>query len=114
MPRVKRGRVRQQKRTRLLKKTKGYMWGRKKLSRLAKTAVLKAGTHAYRGRKVKKRVNRRLWTVRINAAVRPLGMSYSVFIAALKKKNIQLDRKVLSEIAAKYPSVFEKIVASIK
>lgn len=114
MPRVKRGTVRQHKRAKLLKQTKGYMWGRKKLTKLAKTAVLKAGVHAYRGRKLKKRVNRQIWTIRINAAVRAFGLSYSRFIDMLKKKEIKLDRKVLSELAANYPNSFAKFVESIK
>ncbi len=82
--------------------------------KLAKVADIHAGMHAYRGRKNKKREFRRLWNVRINAAVRPHGLSYSVFMARLKTKGILLDRKMLSEIARTMPAVFDKIVESVK
>jgi large subunit ribosomal protein L20 len=85
-------------------------WGRKSKVRMARVASLKAGVYAYRDRRNKKRTMRRLSQVRINAAVRTLGTSYSRFINDLKKKNIELDRKVLSQIAANYPNVFEKVV----
>jgi len=75
---------------------------------------MRAGAHAYRDRRVKKRTNRRLWQVRINAAVRKLDMSYSKFTGALKEKEVGLDRKVLSQIADKEPKVFEKIVEFVK
>ncbi len=114
MPRVKRGTVRQKKRARILKATKGYKWGRKKLIKLAKTATLKAGQHAYIDRKKKKRVMRRLWTTRINAGVREHGMTYSTFIDALKKKSVALDRKVLSTLAKDHPDVFQKVVEAVK
>jgi large subunit ribosomal protein L20 len=93
---------------------KGYRWGRKNTIRLAKTAVKKAGVHAYVDRKKKKRVNRAIWQVRLNAAVRPYGLSYSRFIAALKENKIELDRKILSEIAVKQPDIFKKIVEQVK
>src|SRR3989344_3420777 len=114
MPRVKRGKTHVAKRKRLFAQAKGFRWGRKNTIKLAKTAVIKAGVHAYRGRKEKKRTNRALWQIRINAAVRPHGLSYSKFINLLKKKNIGLDRKVLSELAAKHPSIFDKIVKEVK
>jgi large subunit ribosomal protein L20 len=114
MPRVKRGKVRAQKRKKLLNKTKGYKWGRKKLTRLAKTAVKKAGVHAYRDRKKKKRVNRRLWQVKLNAAVRQHDLSYSKFIDLLKKKKVELDRKVLADLAERNPEVFAEIVKLVK
>lgn len=114
MPRVKRGTTHVARRKHLFKQAKGFRWGRKNTIKLATTAVLKAGVHAYRGRKEKKRTNRALWQVRINAAVRPHGLSYSKFIGQLKKKNIDLDRKVLSELAAKHPAVFDKIVEAVK
>jgi large subunit ribosomal protein L20 len=98
----------------LLAKTKGYKWGRKSKIKLARTAVLKAGVNAYKGRKQKKRDFRSLWTIRINAAVRERGMSYSKFIDALKKANISLDRKILANIALEHPAVFDKIFAEIK
>jgi len=113
MPRVKRGRVRARKRKHFLKLTKGYKWGRKNKIKLAKTAILKAGQHAFRGRKEKKRNFRRLWQVQINAAARPQGLSYSKFIDKLKKANVQLDRKILASLANKYPKVFEKIIKNI-
>src|SRR3989338_644381 len=96
MPRVKRGMMHAKKRRNLLSKTKGMMWGRKSKVRLARTAELKAGVYAYRDRRTKKRDFRRLWQVRINAAVRPFGLSYSRFIDALKKADIALDRKILA------------------
>jgi len=102
------------RRRNLLAKTKGYMWGRKSKIKLAKVAMLKAGVNAYRGRKQKKRDFRSLWTVRLNAAAREHGMSYSKFIDALKKANIELDRKVLAAIALEHPSVFDKIIAEVK
>lgn len=114
MPRVKRGVIHTKNRRNILKKAKGYKWGRKKLIKLAKTATIKAGAYAYRDRRVKKRVNRQLWQVQLNAAVREYGLSYSKFIAGLKKAKIELDRKVLAEIAKKEPKVFAKIVEKIK
>lgn len=89
-------------------------WGRKSKIRLAKPAMLKAGAYAYRDRRNKKRDFRRLWAVRLNAAVRPLGLSYSRFIDGLKKAGVELDRKVLSGLAKDHPAVFEKIVEKIK
>lgn len=90
------------------------MWGRSSKVRLARIAALKAGVYAYRDRRNKKRDFRRLWQVRINAAVRPLGLSYSKFMDGLKKANIALDRKILSNLAKDDPKVFEQIVASVK
>jgi len=110
MSRVKRGTQHVKRRKNILARTKGMMWGRKSKVRLARIASLKAGVYAYRDRRVKKRVMRQLSQVRINAAVRELGTSYSRFINELKKKSIGLDRKVLSQIAREYPKVFEKIV----
>jgi len=98
----------------LLAKTKGYMWGRKSKITLARTAVKKAGVHAYSGRKQRKRDFRSLWTMRLNAAARERGMSYSRLIDALKKSNIELDRKVLANIALEHPKVFDKIFEALK
>ncbi len=112
--RIKRGTVRARKRRRLLKQTKGYRWGRKKLVRAAHTAVLKAGVNAYRGRKLKKRVNRRQWHVQINAAVRPHGISYSRFMHGLKTAKIALDRKVLAHLGEHEPRIFSAIVDAVK
>ena len=110
MSRVKRGLSHLKRRRRLMKRVKGFEAGRKNLIKLAKTAVLKAGAHAYRDRRVKKRTMRGLWQIRINAATREYGLSYSAFIFALKKKAIKLDRKVLSQIAVKHPQIFAIIM----
>lgn len=114
MPRVKRGTTHIKKRRGLMKRVKGYQAGRKNLIKLAKTADMKAGAYAYADRRKKKRNMRRLWQVRINAAVRELGTSYSKFIGGLKKKEVNIDRKVLSEIAKDQPKVFKKIVEFVK
>lgn len=114
MPRVKRGTTHVKRRKNLLRKAKGYKWGRKNLIKRARVAVLKAGVYNYRDRKQKKRDFRKLWTMQLNAAVREHGLSYSKFIAALKKANITLDRKVLSQLAREYPAVFSKIVEKVK
>lgn len=102
------------RRKNILKAAKGYMWGRKKRIKLAKTAVVKAGVHAYQDRQKKKGAFRALWQVRLNAALRPYGISYSRFIDALKKKGITLDRKVLSTLAAEHPKIFRAIVLEVK
>lgn len=112
--RVKRGTTHVKRRRNLLKKAKGYRWGRKNKIKQAKTAVTKAGVYAYRDRRVKKRAVRQLWQVRLNAAVRPHGLTYSTFIDGLKKKKIELDRKVLAEIALNHPKVFEAIVKEVR
>jgi large subunit ribosomal protein L20 len=114
MSRVKRGVMHAKRRRYLLAKTKSYKWGRKSKIKLARTAVLKAGVNAFSGRKQKKRDFRSLWTIRINAACRERGMSYSKFIDALKKANVSLDRKILANIALEHPAVFDKIFAEIK
>ena len=114
MPRVKRGVGHVKRRHGVLKKTKGFQGGRKSLIAVAQTALMKAGAHAYVGRKVKKRTIRQKWTIKINAAVRPSALSYSKFINALKKNEITLNRKMLSEIADEYPEVFKKIVETTK
>ncbi len=114
MPRVKRGTQHTKRRRNLLAKTKGMMWGRKSKIKLARTAMLKAGAYAFRDRRVKKRDFRRLWQVRINAAVRPHGLSYSRFMDGLKKAGIALDRKILATLAKDSPVVFDAIVAQIK
>ncbi|MFC1687901.1 50S ribosomal protein L20 [Patescibacteria group bacterium] len=108
--RVKRGTLRAVKRKRLLKKTKGYKWGRKNLTKLAKVAVLKAGVHAYRDRKNKKRNFRRLWNIQINAAARANDTKYSTLINLLKKEKIDLNRKMLADLAENNPKVFTAVV----
>ncbi|MBU4421591.1 50S ribosomal protein L20 [Candidatus Parcubacteria bacterium] len=114
MPRVKRGKTHVKRRRNILKKVKGFRGGRKNLIKLAKTAGMKAGAHAYRDRRVKKRVNRGFQQVRIGAALKELGWSYSKFMGALKKSGSVLNRKVLSELAAKEPEIFKKIVEQVK
>jgi len=114
MTRVKRGTLANKKRKKVLSYTKGFMWGRKTKERAAKEALLHAWTNAYRGRKEKKRENRALWQVKINAAVRMHGTKYSTFIAALKKNKIIIDRKILADLAEHDPKVFEAIVTAVK
>ncbi len=99
MPRVKRGVVARASHKKVLAKAKGYRGRRKNVYRVAKQAVMKAGQYAYRDRRQKKRQFRTLWIARINAAAREFGMPYSVFMNGLKKADIQVDRKVLSDIA---------------
>src|ERR687891_293989 len=114
MPRVKRGVVRRQKRKRLSKLTKGYFQNKSKLYKFMKEASEKAGVYAYVGRKQKKRDYRALWIVRINAAAREHGVSYSVLMRGLKAAGITLDRKSLAEIAAREPEAFAAIVQKAK
>jgi len=114
MPRAKGGAKTRQRRKKVLKKAKGYVGGRSRLYRTAKETVLRAGAFAYRDRKAKKRTNRRLWIARINAACREAGLTYSVFISALKKAGVLLDRKVLAEIAVRDPAGFTKLTETAK
>ena len=114
MPRVKRGTIHLKRRKNILKQTKGYMWGRKSKIKLAKVAILKAGKNAYRDRRRKKRDMRGLWQVRISAVSRAEGVSYSKLMGGLKKANVTLDRKILSELAMKYPEAFKAVMASAK
>jgi large subunit ribosomal protein L20 len=114
MPRVKRGSKRRQKRKKLLSLAKGFFLGKSKLYKFAKEATDRAGNFAYVGRKQKKRDYRRLWIVRINAAARANDISYSQFIAGLKRAGIELDRKSLADIAARDPQAFTKLVESAK
>lgn len=110
MPRVKRGTHRIKRRKNILARTKGMMWGRKSKITLAKTAMVKAGLNAFRDRRIKKRDNRALQQVRINAAARLNGTTYSRLMADLKKRKIDLNRKVLAELAMNHPTIFAKIV----
>lgn len=114
MARVKRGMMHAKRRRYLLKRTKGYRWGRKSKITLAKVAARKAGQHAFAHRRDRKADFRRLWQIQINAAVRAHGLSYSVFIDRLKKAKVELDRKVLSQLAREYPAVFTKLVEAVK
>lgn len=93
---------------------KGFRWRRSKNYVAAKEAILKAGKYAHRDRRAKKRTNRALWILRLNNAVRTLGFTYSKFIEVLKAKNIETDRKVLSQMAAENPAIFAKFVEKIK
>jgi large subunit ribosomal protein L20 len=113
MTRVKRGVTAHKRRKKILKQTKGFKWGRKSKYRLAKDALKHAWTHAYRDRKRKKREFRRLWQIKINAASRQHGLTYSQFINGLKKAKIEIDRKILAELAEKRPGVFSKIFEKI-
>jgi len=109
MTRVKRGVIAHKRREKLLKAAKGFKWGRKSKERMAREALLHAWSHAFTGRKEKKRNFRGLWQTRISAGARTHGISYSKLIGSLKKKGVALDRKILAEIAASHPTVFQKI-----
>lgn len=102
------------KKRKLLKKAKGFRQARRKRIRVAKEAILHAGEYAYVGRKLKKRNLRALWITRLNAKVREHGLSYSEFISKLKKENIELDKKILAEIAVKDSDTFTKILKELK
>ena len=110
MPRVKRGKIELKRRHKVLGQTKGFMWQRKSKERAAKEALLHAGVHAFHDRRKKKRNFRALWNIKINAAARENGLSYSKLIFQLKKAGIGLNRKMLAELAEKHPEVFKKIL----
>lgn len=114
MVRVKRSTTARKKRKKALKEAKGFKWSRKSRYRQAKEALLHAKTYQYRDRRRKKREKRALWQIRINAAVREQEISYSKFIALLKKNKIEVDRKILSELAKSNPDIFKKIVETVK
>lgn len=114
MSRVKRGVTARARHKKVLEQAKGYRGRRSKVYRVAKQAVMKAGQYAYRDRKAKKRVFRALWIARINAAVREHGMTYSVFINGLKKAAIELDRKVLADMAVTDKPAFAAIVNQVR
>ncbi len=114
MPRVKRGVTARARHTKVLSQAKGFRGRRKNVYRVAKQAVMKAGQYAYRDRRARKREFRALWIARINAAVRELGMSYSVFMAGLKRANIEIDRKVLADLAVADKPAFAKIAGQAK
>ena len=98
----------------ILKLAKGFRGRRKNVFRIAKQAVMKAGQYAYRDRRTRKRVFRQLWIARINAASRGMGLTYSKFMAGLKKANIDIDRKVLADMAVNDPAAFGSIVEKVK
>ena len=114
MTRVKRGVAASKRRKNLLEDAKGYRWKRSSHYRAAKQAVIKAGRYALRDRRAKNRTARRLWIVRLNIAVRELGLKYSQFIKLLISKKVEVDRKVLSQMAVENPEVFQKFVESVK
>lgn len=114
MTRVKRGTTSNKTRKNKLAMVKGYRFGRSKKETLANEAIRHAGTYAFRDRRTKKRNFRQLWTIKINAAIRKFDLSYSKFIALLKTKNIEIDRKILAELAEKRPETFAKIVEEVK
>ena len=114
MPRAKRGNKRLYKRKKILSMAKGYRGTKSKLYRSAKESVEKGLQYAYIGRKRKKRDFRRIWIVRINAAARQHGMSYSQFMHGVKLADIELDRKILADLAVKQPEAFESIAGKAK
>ncbi|MGE4370137.1 MAG: 50S ribosomal protein L20 [Burkholderiaceae bacterium] len=114
MPRVKRGVTARARHKKVIKAAKGYRGRRGNVFRVAKQAVMRAGQYAYRDRRNKKRTFRALWITRINAACRELGVTYSVFIAGTKKASIEIDRKVLADMAVNDKAGFAAIVAQAK
>ncbi len=114
MPRVKRGNKRTERRKKILSRAKGYRGNKSKLFRAAKESVEKSLQYAYVGRKLKKRDFRRIWIVRINAAARTHGLSYSQFMHGMKLAEIELDRKILADLAVKQPEAFGTIAGKAK
>ncbi len=114
MPRVKRGVTAHRRHKKVLKAAKGYYGARSRVFRVAKQAVTKAGQYAYRDRKVRKRMFRSLWIQRINAAAREHGLSYSRMIDGLKKQNIEIDRRVLAELAVNEKEAFAALAEKAK
>jgi large subunit ribosomal protein L20 len=114
VPRVKRSRHARKKRKKVLKQARGYFGRRHSSYRLAKEQVERSLVYAYRDRKAKKRVMRRLWIVRINAAARREGMSYNQFVSGCRQAGIELDRKVLADLAVSDPAAFGKIAEQAK
>lgn len=112
--RATKGSVHLKRRKKVLKAASGFMGGRRRLYRIAKSAVMKAGVHAFVSRRQRKRDMRRLWIARINAAVRPHGISYSVFMNGLSKKGIRLDRRMIADLAITDPTAIEKLVAAAR
>lgn len=114
MPRIKGGPASHRRRKKILKRAKGYVGSRNTLYKVAKTTLLRALSYAYRDRRTRKREFRRLWIIRLNAAVRAEGMSYSRFINGLKKAGVELDRKVLADLAVREPELFGQIIKCAK
>ena len=114
MARVKRGVIARKRHKKILKLAKGYYGARSRVFRVAKQAVIKAGQYAYRDRRTKKRVFRQLWIARINAASRELGLTYSQFANGIRKAGIEIDRKMLADIAVHDKAAFAGIVEQVK
>jgi large subunit ribosomal protein L20 len=114
MPRANSSVPRHRRHRKVIKQAKGYYGARSRNFKAAKDAVWKAGQYAYRDRRQRKRFFRRLWIMRINAAVRQHGLTYSAFIAGLKEKEIELDRKILADMAMNNPDSFAELVSSVK
>ena len=114
MVRVKKATNALKTRKNMLRMVKGYRFGRSNKERMAQEAIFHAGSYAFAHRRDKKGVARRLWNVRINAALDPMGKSYSKFMGALKKQGIAIDRKILSHLADKHPETFKRVVAQVK
>src|SRR5690554_6015363 len=114
MARVKRGVVARRRHKKILKQAKGYYGARSRVFRVAKQAVIKAGQYAYRDRRNRKRAFRALWIARINAGARANGLSYSRLIAGLKKANVEIDRKVLADLAMNEQQAFAAVVEKAK
>ena len=112
--RTVKGAARNKAKKRLFRKVKGFVGGRRRLLRTAKETLVRAGVYAFRDRRNRKREFRKLWIIRINAAVQQHGMNYSTFINGLTKAEIGLDRKILADMAATDPAAFDQVVAAVK
>ena len=114
MPRAKTGTVRRRRHSKILKRAKGYWGARSKSVRIAQQTLLNAADYSYRDRRDKKADFRRLWIARINAASRQEGLSYSKFVAGLRRAGVSLDRKVLADLAVREPAAFKALVEQVK
>lgn len=114
MTRIKGGILHNKRRHSILKHTKGFRWGRKSKIKVAKVAKMKAGQYAFASRRAKKRTFRQNWNISINAAARQADTTYSKFMGELKKKNIQLNRKVLVQLAKDYKKIFDEVLKAVK
>jgi len=113
MSRVKRGVQKRSRRKKIIKQAKGFKWQRKSNFRLAKDALKHAWTYAYRDRRAKKRDFRQLWQIKISAASRTNGVSYSKFLHLLKKNNVEVDRKILAQLAEFHSDIFKRIINEV-
>ena len=114
MVKINRGKTSHKRRKKILKYTKGFKWGRKSKYKAAKEALMHAWSYSFRDRKTKKREFRKLWQTQINAASRQYDLSYSKFIHSLKENKIELDRKILADLAQYHPEIFKRIVEKVK